>query len=102
LIVETAPSGAVFILWNGKQMKLIIATLMMLLSACAQLQKGELQPVKRIDAKEPIYFTTCSGMVEDWASCNRKAMKTCPKGYSVTSKEENPTAGRRDMTFRCN
>jgi hypothetical protein len=90
-------------LLNGKSMKFVItAALMLLLSACAQLQKGEMQPVKRIDVKEPIYFTTCSGMVEDWASCNRKAMKTCPNGYSVTNKEENPTAGRRDMTFRCN
>jgi len=85
-----------------KMMKLLIVVLMLSLSACAQLQRGEMQPVKRIDVKEPIYFTTCSGMVEDWASCNKKAMKTCPNGYSVTNKEENPTAGRRDMTFRCN
>lgn len=84
-------------------MKLIFAIVLLLsLPACAQLQQGELQPVKRIDAKEPIYFTTCSGSVEDWGSCNKKAMKTCPNGYSVISKEENPTASRRDMTFRCN
>lgn len=84
-------------------MKLIVMMITVFaLVGCAQLQRGELQPVKRIDVKEPIYFTTCSGMVEDWASCNKKAMKTCPDGYSVISKEENPTAGRRDMTFRCN
>jgi hypothetical protein len=83
-------------------MKLIVMMFTALaLTACAQLQRGELQPVKRIDSKEPIYFTTCSGMVEDWASCNNKAMKTCSNGYTVTNKEENPTAGRRDMTFRC-
>jgi len=84
-------------------MKLIVMMITAFtLVGCAQLQRGELQPVKRIDVKEPIYFTTCSGSVEDWASCNNKAMKTCPNGYSVTSKEENPTAARRDMTFRCN
>lgn len=82
-------------------MRFLTVVLMLSLSACAQLQKGELQPVKRVDTKEPIYFTTCSGMVEDWASCNRKAMKTCPNGYGVTQKGENPTAARREMTFRC-
>ena len=83
-------------------MKILTAALMLLLSACAQLQRGELQPVTRVDAKEPVYFTTCSGMVESWGTCNDKAMKTCTTGYSVISKEENITAGRRDMTFRCN
>lgn len=71
------------------------------LTGCAQLKKGEMQPVKRIDVKEEIYFTTCSGMVEDWTSCNKKAMQTCSKGYDVLNKDENPTAARRELTFKC-
>jgi hypothetical protein len=84
------------------KMRILIVALMFALSACAQLKRGELQPVKRVDVKEPIYYTTCSGMVEDWGSCNKKAMKTCPNGYSVLSKNENPTSSSREITFRCN
>lgn len=82
-------------------MRLLILALIISLTGCAQLKKGEMQPVKQIDIKEEIYFTTCSGMVEDWASCNRKAMQTCQKGYDVLGKEENPTAARREFTFQC-
>ena len=83
-------------------MKLLIAVLVLSLSACAQLQRGELQPVKRIDSKEPIYFTTCSGSVEDWGSCNNKARDTCKGAYEVVNKFESPVGGRRELTFRCN
>lgn len=82
-------------------MKFLILILIITLTGCAQLKKGEMQPVKRIDVKEEIYFTTCSGMVEDWGSCNNKAMQTCPQGYDVLGKDENPTAARREITFKC-
>jgi hypothetical protein len=82
-------------------MRLLILALIISLGGCAQLKKGEMQPVKQIDIKEEIYFTTCSGMVEDWASCNKKAMQACSKGYDVLRKDENPTASRRELRFKC-
>jgi len=83
-------------------MKYLIVVILLSLSACAQLKKGEMQPVKRIDAKEPIYFTTCSGSVEYWGSCNDKARDTCKGAYEVVNKLESPVGGRRELTFRCN
>jgi len=83
-------------------MKLIVMMIAAIaLAGCAQLQKGEMQPVKRISVKEEIYSTTCSGAVEDWFSCNRKAQNTCPNGYEALSKEESSTTSFREMTFRC-
>lgn len=71
------------------------------LCGCAQLQRGQMQPVKRISVKEEIYFTTCSGSVEDWGSCNRKARETCKGDYATVEKQESPVGGRRELTFRC-
>lgn len=83
-------------------MKLMLITFFVLtITACAQLKKGELQPVNRIDTKEPIYFTTCSGSVEEWSSCNNKATKTCANGYEVLNRVENAVGGRRELTFKC-
>jgi hypothetical protein len=73
----------------------------MLVSACAQLMNGQMQPVKLIDAKKNIYMTTCSGAVEDWGSCGNKAKDTCENGYEVINRLENPVAGRRELFFAC-
>ena len=80
-----------------------MALLAVMLVGCAQLQRGQLQPVKRIDKKDPIYATTCSGAVEDWGSCFAKAKATCPNGYEVLEKFEKPDAGgiTRELTFGC-
>jgi len=83
-------------------MKLILIVMIVCLAGCAQLMKGETQPVKRISVKEPIYFTTCSGSVEDWGSCNDKARDTCKGAYEVVDKLESSVGGRRELTFRCN
>lgn len=81
----------------------ILLGIVVVLSGCAQLQKGQLQPVKRIDKKDPIYSTTCSGAVEDWGSCYAKAKATCASGYDVLDKFEKPDAGgvTREFTFQC-
>jgi hypothetical protein len=71
------------------------------LIGCAQLMNGQQQPVTQTSAREKIFFTTCSGAVEDWGSCNRKANATCQNSYKVLEKNENPTSGRRDITFQC-
>lgn len=81
--------------------RLLIIGLLCGLSACAQLMKGEMQPVKMLDAKQQIYFTTCSGSVEEWGSCYNKARKTCNNGYEVTEKVESAIGGKRELTFRC-
>lgn len=75
---------------------LIIATL---LTACAQLKQGQMQPV--IPETGNAYFTTCSGSVEDWGSCNRKAKNTCNGSYEVLHKHESPVGGRRELRFTC-
>lgn len=63
--------------------------------------KGEMQPVKMLDAKQQIYFTTCSGTVEEWGSCNRKARETCTNGYETMEKVESAIGGKRELKFRC-
>jgi len=73
--------------------------LLVLLSGCAQLMHGEQQPV--ISKGKGAFFTTCSGSVEDWGSCYRKAGKTCPNGYEVLNKFESAVGGRREFTFSC-
>lgn len=76
----------------------------LLLSACSSLSNGanQLQPVLVKDAKTKTWFTTCSGAVEEWSSCQNKARKTCPNGYETLEKIETPaTGGRRELTFVC-
>lgn len=71
-----------------------------LLSACQQLQHGQMQPVKLISTKG-VYFTTCAGAVEDWPSCYDKASATCNGKYDVISREDNNRGTKRDLTFQC-
>lgn len=84
-------------------MKQLLVLIVLLLSACSSLMNGEkaLQPVQVLDAKQQLMFTTCSGAVEDWGSCNRKANKTCVNGYEIVKKLETPIGGKRELTFRC-
>lgn len=82
-------------------MKYLAFGFLLLLSGCQQLMQGQQQPVTYKNVKDKIMFTTCSGSVEYWGSCFEKAKNTCPKGYEVLEKNENPTSGRRDLTFRC-
>jgi hypothetical protein len=72
--------------------------------ACSTLSNpnGALQPVVRKSTKEKIFYTTCSGSVEDWGSCYRKAKETCDKGYEVISRHEEVVGGKRELTFGCN
>ena len=72
-----------------------------LLAGCQQLQHGQIQPIKLIDVKNGIYFTSCSGAVEDASRCLSKAYETCPKGYLVINKLESAVGGRRELTFQC-
>ena len=84
-------------------MKLLITVRMFVLSGCAQLMNGQAQaqPVVVKDAREQIMFTTCSGAVEDWGTCNSKAMKTCPNNYIVLEKTEDANGLFRNLTFQC-
>jgi len=79
-------------------MKLTVLIVVLCLCGCAQLMKGETQPVI---AKGGNLFTTCSGAVEDWSSCTNKAKKSCPNGYEVLEKAESSVGGRRELTFKC-
>ena len=64
---------------------------------------GQRQPVIMKDANKKIMFTTCSGAVEDWYSCNQKAVDSCKdKGYYVIEKFESVVGARRELTFKCN
>ncbi len=83
-------------------MKYILTIILISLVGCAQLMQGQQQPVTYKNLKEKIMFTTCSGSVEYWGSCFEKAKNTCQNGYIVLEKNENPTSGRRDLTFKCN
>jgi hypothetical protein len=80
-------------------MKLILVTATLLLSACAQLMNGQIQPV--VQKGKNLYYTTCSGAVENMASCNKKAMDTCPNGYLVADKFQDSQGAARSLTFEC-
>jgi uncharacterized protein YceK len=83
-------------------MRLLIISFMLFFSGCAQLISGQEQSVVPKNAKEGIYYTTCSGAVETWNSCYNKASRTCEKGYKIVEKTENANGGFRTMTFKCN
>ena len=79
--------------------KLLLVAGVVLLSACQQLQHGQMQPVKLIGTNK--YFTTCSGAVEDWPSCYDKASATCNGKYDVITREDNNRGTYRALTFQC-
>lgn len=70
------------------------------ITSCAQLTKGAEQPVVQYrDVKT--FKTTCSGSVEDWGSCHRKAKRTCANGYEVTDRYNDSNGIVREMIFTC-
>ncbi len=48
-----------------------------------------------------MYYTTCSGAVENMADCNRKAMNTCANGYNILDKFQDAQGAIRSLTFEC-
>lgn len=80
-------------------MRVLMMGMMVLLVGCAQLMKGEQQPV--VQRGQGLYFTTCSGTVEEWGSCYRKAKQTCSNGYEITNKVEGSVGGKRELEFMC-
>jgi len=81
-------------------MKTLAVFVSVFLAGCAQLKQGQLQPV--IPEAGGGYFTTCSGTVEDWGSCHRKAKNLCPNGYEILDKSESAVGGKRELRFTCN
>jgi len=81
-------------------MKYALLFLISLLSSCAQLMRGDEQPVMQYrDANT--YRTTCSGAVEHWGSCNQKANRTCSNGYVIVEKISDANAVHRELIFSC-
>ncbi len=82
-------------------MNKLLFSILFLLTSCASLSNPQEQPVTKFrDAKT--YKTTCSGMVEDWGSCHRKAKRTCANGYEVTDRKQDGNGIVREMIFTCN
>ena len=82
-------------------MKLLIVSLLLVLSGCARLEHGDQQAVIVKDANKQIMLTTCSNVAEDWGTCYSKALKTCPNDYLILEKTENANWRDRTMTFQC-
>ncbi len=82
-------------------MKILFSLLcsVIFITGCQQLLHGQQQQVRTKSNGD--YLVGCGGAVETWGSCNDKAMKTCPKGYDVITKEENSNGTLRELTFRC-
>ena len=85
-------------------MKSLIVLIALFLAACSSLMNSAdtTQPVLVKNAKQQIMFTSCTGAVEDWGSCSRKAGKTCANGYDVLKREEDVVGAKRELTFKCN
>ena len=82
-------------------MKIIMTSLIFVLSGCAQLMNPQAQAVVVKDANQQIMYTTCSGLVEDWGTCNTKAIKACPNSYIVLDKTHESNGVFRSLTFKC-
>ena len=82
-------------------MKLVIISLIIVLSGCAQLRNPQIQPVVVKDVNQQIMYTTCNGLAEDWGTCNSKAINTCPNNYIVLEKTQDSNGIFRSMTFKC-
>jgi hypothetical protein len=80
-------------------MKYFGLVLTIVLSGCAQLMNGQIQPV--VLKGNNVYYTTCSGAVENMASCNKKAMETCTNGYKIIDKFQDAQGAIRTLTFEC-
>ena len=81
-------------------MKYLFISLLLLVSGCAQLMKGAEQPVTQYrDSKT--FRTTCSGIAEDWGSCNRKAKGTCNNNYTIVEKNADSNGVIRELIFTC-
>jgi hypothetical protein len=80
-------------------MKYFGLVLTIAISGCAQLMNGQIQPV--LLKGDNVYFTTCSGAVENMASCNKKAMETCTNGYNIIDKFQDAQGAIRTLTFEC-
>ncbi len=80
-------------------MKLLIISLIFVLSGCDNLIHGRQGLVEVKDAKQQIMYTTCYVAAEDWGTCNSKAMKACPNNYIGLEKNDDPKHTFRNMTF---
>lgn len=81
-------------------MKYFFLIITLLASSCAQLMKGDEQPVMQFRDVNT-FRTTCSGAAEDWGSCARKAKRTCPSGYEIENKHQDNQGAIRTMIFSC-
>ncbi len=82
-------------------MKLLMLSLIFVLSGCDNFIHGRQGPVIVKDANKQIMTTTCNGAAEDWGTCNSKAMKACPNNYIVLDKKEDSYGVFRSLTFQC-
>ena len=82
-------------------MKLLIISLIFVLSGCDNFIHGRQGLVVVKDANQQIMYTTCNGLAEDWGTCNSKAIKTCPNSYIVLEKTEDANGLFRNLTFQC-
>ena len=82
-------------------MRRFILIVCILVTGCAQLSQGQIQPVIVIDKKENILATNCGGAVETWGSCYQKAKAVCSSGFGVINRDENSTGTLRKLTFKC-
>ena len=82
-------------------MKLLMISLIFVLSGCDYLMHGRQGPVVVKDASQQIMYTTCNGAAEDWGTCHSKAMKACPNNYIVLEKNDDSKRIFRNMTFQC-
>jgi protein involved in sex pheromone biosynthesis len=82
-------------------MKLLITSLIFVLSGCDNLMHGRQGPVVVKDANQQIMYTTCNAAAENWGTCYSKALKACPNDYIVLEKNDDPKRIFRNMTFQC-
>ena len=82
-------------------MKLLMISLVFVLSGCDNFIHGRQGLVVVKDANQQIMYTTCNAAAENWGTCYSKALKACPNDYIVLEKNDDPKRIFRNMTFQC-
>lgn len=70
------------------------------LSACAQFGDRKSEGVVAISSSDLSYSTQCNGAFDEWASCSKRADKTCATGWSTIDRVERPN-NQRTLMFQC-
>ena len=82
-----------------KMKKLLCVIGLLMLASCANIQNANSPDFEKSEIQSGI-FLTCNAH-KSWDSCYANAMKACPSGYNVISRDENHVMQARTLRIEC-